>query len=115
MLYRGSCHCGNIAFEVEGDLTGVVACNCSICSRRGSLLWAVPHSDLRQFGSGKNIGTYTFDTEAFLHRFCRICGIHPYAEDAEVKAGRNAYVNIRCLENVDFTGVPAFEFDGRSL
>jgi hypothetical protein len=31
MKYQGSCHCGRIAFEVEGELTGVMACNCSIC------------------------------------------------------------------------------------
>ena len=42
MIHRGSCHCGRIAFEVEGELTAAVACNCSICSRKGALLWAVP-------------------------------------------------------------------------
>jgi ABC-type uncharacterized transport system substrate-binding protein len=39
--YRGSCHCGNIAFEVEGLIDKAMACNCSICSRKGSLLWFV--------------------------------------------------------------------------
>ena len=43
MKYKGSCHCGGIAFEVEGDdLNEVMSCNCSICSRKGSLLWFVP-------------------------------------------------------------------------
>lgn len=23
MKYQGSCHCGNVAFEVQGDLDGV--------------------------------------------------------------------------------------------
>ncbi len=35
MQYRGSCHCGNVAFEVEGELSGAMACNCSICSCKG--------------------------------------------------------------------------------
>lgn len=35
MIYKGSCHCGKVAFEVEGELTGAMACNCSICSRKG--------------------------------------------------------------------------------
>ena len=35
MLYKGNCHCGKVAFEVEGELTAAVACNCSICSRTG--------------------------------------------------------------------------------
>ena len=37
MKYTGSCHCGNIRFQVEGDLTGALACNCSMCSRRDSM------------------------------------------------------------------------------
>ncbi|HPH14971.1 MAG TPA: GFA family protein, partial [Burkholderiaceae bacterium] len=28
--YKGSCHCGKIAFEVEGELTAATDCNCSI-------------------------------------------------------------------------------------
>ena len=46
MNYRGSCHCGTIAYEVEGDLDQVIQCNCSLCSRRGWLLWFVPRDRL---------------------------------------------------------------------
>lgn len=38
MLHQGSCHCGKIAFEVEGDFETAIDCNCSLCRRRGSLL-----------------------------------------------------------------------------
>ncbi len=41
MKYKGSCHCGKVAFEVEGELNEAMACNCSMCSRKGSLLWFV--------------------------------------------------------------------------
>jgi hypothetical protein len=27
MIYSGKCHCGKLAFEVEGDLTEVIECN----------------------------------------------------------------------------------------
>jgi hypothetical protein len=27
MKYRGSCHCGRIAFEVEGEIDETLACN----------------------------------------------------------------------------------------
>jgi hypothetical protein len=38
MVYRGSCHCGKIAYEVEGEIGPVIECNCSICGRRGSAI-----------------------------------------------------------------------------
>ena len=39
MNYKGSCHCGQIAFEVEGTLEQAMECNCSHCIRKGYLLW----------------------------------------------------------------------------
>jgi hypothetical protein len=80
MLYKGSCHCGNVAFEVEGELTGAVECNCSICSRKGALLWAVPHEKLIWRGSDTDLGTYTFNNHAIAPpllpelRYSSLCG-----------------------------------------
>ena len=115
MLYKGSCHCGRIAFEVEGELTGAVACNCSICARKGALLWAVPRASLHLLTPEDEVGRYTFNNHVIEHRFCRTCGMHPYAEDAGSKDDRSAYVNIRCLEDVDPAAIPVQEFDGRSM
>ena len=47
-MQRGSCHCGQIRFEVEGTYGDVVECNCSHCSRKGYLLWFVPRDKLRR-------------------------------------------------------------------
>jgi hypothetical protein len=54
MIYSGKCHCGKIAFDVEGDLTSVIECNCSICYESGyleSLQEELP-SDGHRFGDG---------------------------------------------------------------
>lgn len=115
MLYKGSCHCGNIAFEVEGELREVVSCNCSICARKGALLWAVPRGNLRLRGSGQGIGSYTFNRHTIAHLFCQACGMHPFAEEAEPKEERSAYVNVRCLEGVDLAALPVIDFDGRAM
>ena len=115
MLYKGSCHCGNMKFEVEGELTQLVSCNCSICARKGALLWSVPRDKLRLLGSGAGVGNYTFNTHTIAHRFCQTCGMHPYAEDAGDGAERSAYVNVRCLEGIDVAALPVIEFDGRAM
>ena len=115
MKYNGSCHCGKIAFEVDGELNGAMACNCSMCSRKGSLLWFVPREKLRLLTSGADIGTYTFNKHVIKHRFCRTCGIHPYGEGTDPNGNRMAAINIRCLDGIDLEKIPVQRFDGRSL
>jgi|SRR5678815_2394387 hypothetical protein len=112
--YQGSCHCGNIAFEVEGELTGAMACNCSICSRKGSLLWFLPRDKLRLSPAKNPVGTYTFNKHLIKHKFCQTCGMHPYAEGIDPKGNAMAAINIRCLEDIDLAAIPIQNFDGRA-
>lgn len=114
MKYKGSCHCGKIAFEVEGEIDGAMACNCSLCSRKGSLLWFTSRDKLHLLTPEDNAGTYTFNKHVIKHRFCPACGIHPYAEGVDPKGNATAAINIRCLENFDLESVPVQHFDGRS-
>ena len=115
MKYQGSCHCGRIAFEVEGTIDGALACNCSICQRKGSLLWFVPRDRLRLLTPESNASTYTFNKRAIQHRFCPNCGMHPYGEGTDPKGARTAAINIRCLEGVDLDAIPVNHFDGRAV
>jgi hypothetical protein len=114
MKYRGSCHCGRIAFDVDGDLTTVTACNCSICSRKGVLMWFVPRDRLRLLTPEADMATYTFNKHVIKHHFCPTCGIHPFGEGTDPKGNRMAAVNIRCLESLDVDAVPVTQYDGRS-
>lgn len=114
MTYKGSCHCGRIAFEAEGELKEVMSCNCSICSRKGSLLWFIPRDKLRLLTPEENMSTYTFNKHVIKHRFCPTCGIHPFGEGVDPAGKRMAAVNVRCLEGVEFAALPVTHFDGRA-
>jgi hypothetical protein len=113
--YKGSCHCGNIVLEAEGEIKGAMACNCSICSRKGSLLWFVPRERLSVLTPEGAIGTYTFNKHVIKHRFCQTCGIHPYGEGTDPNGNKIAAINLRCIEGIDLETVPVKNFDGRSL
>lgn len=116
MNYKGSCHCGRIAFEVEGDeIAQVIDCNCSICSRKGSLMWFVPRDKLRLLTPEEELSTYTFGPHTIQHRFCSTCGMHPFGEGTDPSGNRMAAINVRCLEGFDFSALPVKHFDGRSL
>ena len=113
--HKGSCHCGRVAFEVEVDTASALSCNCSICMRRGSLLAFVPRERLRLLTPDDDAATYTFNKHVIRHRFCRVCGIHPYGEGSDSKGNATAAINLRCLEGIDLAEVTVQEFDGAAM
>lgn len=115
MKYKGSCHCGRVAYEVEGTIDGVVACNCSICQRKGSLLWFAPIEQFHLMTPDENAGSYLFNKHNINHRFCKHCGIHPYAHGTDPRGNKMAAINVRCIENIDLESIPVKHYDGRKL
>jgi hypothetical protein len=105
MKYKGSCHCGKVAFEIEGEIKEAMACNCSICERKGSLLWFRPRSELKLLSPEDAASTYTFNKHIIKHRFCAICGTHPYAEAVDPQGRPTAAINLRCIEGIDLSSI----------
>ncbi|MDW5443428.1 GFA family protein [Polaromonas sp. SM01] len=115
MLHQGSCHCGRVKFEVEGDITSALSCNCSICLRKGSLLWFVPRGAMRLLTPEEDTSTYLFSKHLIKHRFCPNCGLHPYGEATAPSGEAMAAINIRCIEGIDLQAIAVTHFDGRSI
>lgn len=115
MIYRGSCHCGQVAFEAEGEIGPVLACNCSICRRKGSLLWFIPRAQLRLLTPVADLRTYTFNQHVIQHHFCPCCGIHPFGEGAGPDGQPMAAINVRCLDDIDLDALTIEHFNGRAL
>jgi len=112
--YQGSCHCGRIAFEVEGEIKQVIDCNCSLCVRRGGLLWftAADKFDLKT--PRENLSTYTFNKHVIAHHFCEQCGIAPFGEGTDPQGNATVAINARCIEGFDPRAAQVLHFDGRS-
>ncbi|NVM76595.1 hypothetical protein FHW83_002390 [Duganella sp. SG902] len=115
MKYTGSCHCGQIKFEAEGDIGTALACNCSMCQRKGSLLWFIPRPNLRLLTPEANLSTYLFNKHVIKHHFCATCGIHPFGEGTSPNGDAMAAVNLRCIEDIDLQAIPVHHYDGRSV
>jgi hypothetical protein len=114
MSYEGSCHCGQIRFEVQGSFDEAMECNCSHCSRKGYLLWFVPRSAVKLRTPETALSTYTFNKHIIQHHFCGQCGCAPFGFG--VSNGREtAAVNVRCLEGVELSTVKRKFIDGRAL
>jgi hypothetical protein len=112
MTYRGGCHCGRVAFEVEGTCERVSECNCSICTKKGYLHWIVPRGTFRLLTPEEHLATYTFNTGVARHRFCKVCGVAsfyiPRSDPDKID------VNARCLDGVDLSALRVERFDGQN-
>ena len=115
MNYKGSCHCGRVSFEVEGEINGALDCNCSICQRKGALLWFVPRTNLKLHCSEDALSTYTFNKHTIKHNFCPTCGIHPFGEGSDPNGNVMAAINLRCIDGLDLSTIPVQNYDGRAL
>ena len=114
--HEGSCHCGRIAFTLEGDVTEAMDCNCSLCRRRGGLLAFFPREALSLKTPEADMGTYTFNSHRLQHHFCPNCGVAPFSEGKHPKTGAMiAAVNVRCMPDVDLSTLSVKPFDGASM
>lgn len=112
MIYRGSCHCGAVQYEVEAsEEVTAQECNCSICSRSGFLHLIVPASRFRLLQGEEQLSTYTFDSGEAKHRFCKVCGIKSFYIPRSNPDGFD--VNVRCLDPQPAT-ITVELFDGRN-
>ena len=111
--HSGGCHCGRVRFEVLAPAEiHVDECNCSMCSKRGGLLWFAPREALRLSTPEAGLSTYRFNTMKIAHHFCPTCGIAPFGEGVGPDGASMAAVNVRCLEGVDVAALKIVQVDG---
>ena len=74
-MHKGSCLCGAVTFEVEGDLAGPDACHCTKCRKHSGHFFAstdVPRSAVMIRGEEK-VSWYQ-SSEKARRGFCSTCG-----------------------------------------
>jgi hypothetical protein len=111
-VYQGGCHCGRVRFRVRSDLSRVVDCNCSICTKKGFLHLIVAPDQFELIQGKGALTTYTFGTGIAKHTFCATCGIHPFYVPRSHPDKID--VNVHCLEDLDTAGLKVTAFDGRN-
>ena len=114
--HHGGCHCGAVRYHVSLDLAKpAMSCNCSICSRNGTLLSFVPASKFTLDKGEEQLSDYQFNKHNIHHLVCKTCGIKSFARGTAPDGSQMVAVNVRCLDGIDLKSVPTTEFDGKSL
>jgi len=110
--HQGSCHCGRVTFEFEGDVGIAIECNCSICRRKGALWHGTDNARFRLLTGESDLGVYRFGTQTASHYFCTTCGVSPFSHPRIAPAAW--VVNLRCVDGVDLSKLKVFPFDGQN-
>lgn len=111
--YAGSCHCGSTQFRTCLDLNDAIVCDCSICTKKGSIVVRVDEADFELLSPIDKLIAYTFNKRIAKHYFCPTCGVHAFHRPRsypELWA-----VNIRCLTGVDVSVVEPRPVFGSNL
>jgi hypothetical protein len=113
--HRGSCHCGNVRYQVSLDLEQpVVSCNCSMCGRSGTLLSFAPAAKFELVSGEDSLKDYLFNRHSIHHLFCTNCGIKSFARGQMPDGSPMVAVNVRCLEDVDLEKLTIHPFNGKA-
>lgn len=112
MKHRGSCLCGGVAYEIDGELEDVLNCHCSMCRKlHASAFRTRAKVRTRDWTTLKGQDQITFyESSPGEHKaFCAVCGSSLYTRfdqapevlgfpmgtldtDPGVKANRHLYV-----------------------
>jgi hypothetical protein len=111
----GGCHCGAVKYEIQADVTQVISCNCSICTKRGSLLTFIGESSFKLLSGHKDLTEYKFNKHIISHLFCKKCGILSFARGKDDKGNAVIAINVRCLDGIDPDKLTCMPFNGRDL
>jgi hypothetical protein len=123
MAVTGSCHCGQVAFEIEGEIPpALTRCTCSICSKRGNLYAYYPPAQFRLKTPPADQATYRWNTRMVAHNFCPACGCSTFTDSpAFMPDGswdgttRRIGVNARLFDDFDAASAPVQVIDGKNL
>ena len=83
-MYKGSCLCGKVRFEITGDIKNIIYCHCSKCRKaQGSAFATNGNLDLNAFHiiSGADDLTVYEASAVQSKYFCKHCGSPIYSKN----------------------------------
>lgn len=95
---QGTCHCGEVQFEIQSELQEFTTCDCSICL----VMYIIP-----------NLILYQWNMRIAKHYFCKICGIYVFHN----KRAAPDYlgVNVNCLQSLEIASIPIRATEGENM
>jgi len=115
-VLSGSCLCGSRAYEIDGEIDGVLICHCSLCRKAsgstGNAILKVPVERFRWVKGEDHAVTFALRPTYSITR-CRTCGtplpaeveeqyVYVTAGTLDTPLGRGVRMRIFCMSRADW-------------
>ena len=111
-MVQGSCHCGAVRIEVPRPPEWVGDCNCSSCSKLGTLMTYYPDAEVSV--EGETVAYVWGDRMIGIHH-CPICGCGTHWKTLGEDFGKMG-ISARLLDGFDSKIAPAVcTFEGQPI
>jgi len=125
MGVHGSCHCGAVRIEVPAAPDWAADCNCSLCTKRGTLMAYYPASKVTVTGA---TARYVWGDRLLDLHHCQTCGCPTHwsarpdalarddlPDEVRVALTDRMGINARLLDGFDPEAIEIRKFDNRDL
>jgi hypothetical protein len=76
-MYKGQCLCGKVTIQIDGNITDIIHCHCSLCRKNSGTAFAtngyINRTDLDITSGENNLTVFSFKPGRNRH-FCATCG-----------------------------------------
>ncbi len=121
MVIKGSCHCGNLRFDMlwpeESPDIRYRQCDCSFCRKHGGAWTSHPDAELNiRVRDEQAVSLYLFGTGTADFHVCRVCGVVPFVS-SEIEGEVYAVVNVNTFDDVSGLSLSgsSISFDGEGV
>jgi hypothetical protein len=113
--HQGSCHCGDVRYEVELDASQGSRCNCTVCTKYGSTGSNVKPAAFTLLTDEAGLASFSRFPEIASRYFCRRCHTLLFGKGHLAELGGDfVSVNLNTLDGHDLgTATTLGYWDGR--
>ncbi len=83
-MYSGKCLCGTVSIRINGSISDIIHCHCSLCRKNSGTAYAtngfINAADFEIISGQNNLSTFSFKPGRNRH-FCTRCGSPVYSSN----------------------------------
>ena len=112
--HQGSCHCGDVRYQVELDASKGTRCNCRICTKLGTTGAIVKPAAFELLSDESKLASYSRMPEIGIRYFCARCHVQCFSRGHLTELGGDfVSINLNTLDDHDLAQTELAYWDGR--